>query len=135
MKIIELAREFAAKIQQTEEYAALEAAREANDGDSVLQDMIARFNVLGAAMEREADKESPDEALMDRLNVELTALYEEVMSNKNMANFSETKSLIDEEMNMAMEIVSAAINGEDPAVYEPHDHGECGCGCGGCHGC
>ena len=138
MTIIELAREFGAKIQQTEEYAALDAAREANDKDEALQDMIAEFNTMGLAAEQEADKESPDDAVLDKLNVQLTSLYKNIMSNKNMSNFNGAKGIVDHEMEVSMEIISSAINGEDPATYEPQPHshgcgGECG-GCGsGCH--
>lgn len=137
MNIIDLAREFGKAIQGTEEYKKLDVARAANDSDPALQEMVAQFNTLGAAMEQEADKESPDEKLVDQLNASLTELYAKIMDNERMEAFNEAKEVIDEQMNAAFDIISAAINGEDPATYQPeeHDHDSCGGECGGCHGC
>ena len=134
MTIVALAREFAAKIQETEEYRTLVSVREESDKDETLQSMVQQFNALGAAMEREAESADPDQEAIDKLNAQLMQMYGVIMENQHMAAFNKSKTDIDRQMNISMDIISAAINGENPATYEPQAH-EHGCGGGDCGGC
>ena len=139
MDIIKLTRELAKAIQQDQVYADLQAARKLNDDDAELQQMIEQFGVKNTAYEFEANKDNPDEKKLEKLEGELEAMYEKVMSNANMLRFEGAKAKMDELMNKIMALLAAAVNGEDPDTIDPDEllrsecEGDCDC-CGHhCH--
>lgn len=136
MDIIELARQLGKAIQEDPDYIKLVAAREANDADTALQELIAKFNLLATSYDYEGQKEDADESKLESLGADMEKLYAEIMSNKKMAEFTELKDIIDDKMNDIVAILAAAVNGEDPMTYDPaaeHHHcdGDCDC-CSGC---
>lgn len=135
MDIIKLARELGVALQQDEAYKAFLRAKEANDNDTELQGLIEQFNLLATTAEYECSKPDADQAKCDEYNERLRALYETVMSNPNMIAFEAAKAVVDEKMNTIVAILAAAVNGEDPMTFDPHEHHNCGGDCGHCHGC
>lgn len=135
MDVIKLARELGVALQQDDEYKAYLRAKEANDNDEQLQQLIEQFNLLAASAEYESHKDESDQAKLDEYNEKLRALYEVIMSNQSMAAFEAAKSVVDEKMNTIVAILAAAVNGEDPMTFDPHEHHNCGGDCGHCHGC
>ena len=135
MTIIEKTRELGLVIQESEEYKALMAAREASDKDENLQQQIQQFNLVRMNLEMESSKEDADQDKVGSLNEELMTLYTQIMENENMAAFNAAKDVIDTVMNDATSILAAAVNGEDPTTFDPNAHscsGSCST-CGGCH--
>lgn len=135
MTIIEKTRELGLVIQESEEYKALMAAREASDKDENLQQQIQQFNLVRMNLEMESSKEDADQDKVGSLNQELMTLYTQIMENENMAAFNAAKDVIDTVMNDATSILAAAVNGEDPTTFDPNAHscsGSCST-CGGCH--
>ncbi len=135
MDIIKLARELGAALQQDEAYKAYLRAKEANDNDIELGQLIEQFNQLAATAEAECAKPDVDEATYNAYNDKLRALYETIMSNPNMAAFEAAKAVVDNKMNTIVAILAAAVNGEDPMTFDPNEHHSCGGDCGHCHGC
>ena len=135
MTIIEMAREMGKVIQQSDEYKALMEARIASDNDEELQKQIGEFNLVRMKMEIESSKPEPDQDKIGELNEQLMSIYTAVMESENMAAFNKAKDVVDHMMNHVTAILTAAVNGEDPATYDP-EAASCGgdcCTCGGCH--
>ena len=135
MTIIEMAREMGKLIQESDEYKALMEARTASDNDEELQKQIGEFNLVRMKMEIESSKPEPDQNKIGELNEKLMSIYTAVMESENMAAFNKAKDVVDHMMNHVTAILTAAVNGEDPATYDP-EAASCGgdcCTCGGCH--
>ena len=59
---------------------------------------------------------------------------EELQKQIGEFNLNKAKDVVDHLMNHVTAILTAAVNGEDPATYDPDAActGDC-CSCGGCH--
>lgn len=134
MTVIEMARELGKVIQESDEYKALEAARIASDNDEELQAQIQKFNLTRMKIDIESAKPEPDEAKISNLNEELMNIYTEVMGSDKMIAFNNAKETIDALMNNVTSLLTAAVNGEDPATFDPELAG-CAGSCSTCGGC
>lgn len=134
MDIITMARELGKAIQQDARYERIEAAKRANDADEALQELIVKFNLKRSDLTNAMAEENKDTEKLTALDKELKELYQEVMSNPNMAKFNAAKTEVDAMMNFISEILYGSVNGEDPDTIEMHTGcgGNCGSG-GGCH--
>jgi len=119
MTIIEMAREMGKLIQESDEYKALMEARTASDNDEELQKQIGEFNLVRMKMEIESSKPEPDQDKVNALNEQLMSIYTSVMESENMVAFNKAKDVVDHLMNHVTAILTAAVNGEDPATYDP----------------
>ncbi len=97
MDAIKAARELGKAIQNDERYKGYVAAKEANDKDEALQQLIGDFNLKRERLQLEVNKpeDNQDEEKVKRYNKELQESYEKVMSNPNMANFAVMKNALD----------------------------------------
>ena len=134
MTIIEMAREMGKLIQESEEYKALADARTASDNDETLQEQIQHFNLIRMKMDIESSKPEPDEEKLKNLNEELMTVYTEVMGSEKMVAFNVAKEAIDSLMNNVTTLLSAVVNGADPATFDPEQAG-CSGSCSTCGGC
>ena len=133
MDVIKLARELGAAIQGTEEYKNFMAAKKANDKDENLQKQISEFNLLKMQYYTEMQKEEPDKDKIQKINVDITALYNEIIGGESMKNYNEAYTAYNELCTTVTNILMMCENGEDPATCEPSScTGNCGT-CGGCH--
>ena len=134
MDVIKLAREMGKAIQASEEYAKLKNAQDANDNDNELQDLIGKFNLKRMELNNLLAKDEKDESKLEAANTELRSLYQQVMSNVNMAAYNEAKNDMDMLMNQVNAILVMSVNGEDPETCDPAPSctGSCST-CGGCH--
>lgn len=134
--VIEKARELGKALQEDPRYNAYVMAKAANDCDVQLQEMIMKFNETRNALNAEMGKQDKSTEEITRLDSELRALYDSVMSNEHMAAFDKAKADMDEVLESINYIVTAAANGQDPLTCPetaPHScTGSCGT-CGGCH--
>ena len=134
MTVIEMTRELGKVIQQSDEYKKLEAARAASDNDAELQDKIENFNLVRMKMDIETSKPEPDQNKLSSLNEELMTIYTDVMGSENMIAFNSANEVIDALMSNVTSILTAAVNGEDPATFDP-EAAACTGSCSTCGGC
>ncbi len=128
-------KEAASEFQKSTIYQNLDAARTANDEDTVLQDKIGEFNLARLELNNEMSKDDKDEAKIAEMNAQVGRLYEEVMNNENMQAYGRAKDDIEAFMNYVNAVLNAAINGDDPMlVDEPSACCDDG-GCASCSGC
>ena len=130
-------KEAAKALQSDEIYLALESARNANDKDAELQDLIGQFNLERLALDAEMGKDESDEAKLDLLNQKIQGIYTAIMQNPNMMAYNKAKHDIQQFMEYVNAILNAAIDGQDPMlVEEPQEHDCCSSGgCSSCSGC
>lgn len=134
MELEKLARQLGAAIQQDKVYLDFEAARKANDADEELNALMGKIRLIQLSYQQEAGKEEPDEAKMEGFNKEFQGVYTQIMANKNMQKFEETRQAVDEMMNYLTGILAMCVNGEDPETCDPNAH-NCGGECSSCSGC
>lgn len=133
MDVIEITRQLGTAIQEDARYIAYSVARETNDNDTVLQDLIGEFNLQRMALNTEVSKEEKDEAKVAELDSKLRELYGTIMANENMVKFNDAKTAMDELVSSVNGIISMAIEGEDPLTCDP-SASSCGSDCGSCGG-
>lgn len=135
MDIIAIAKELGKALQQEEAYKNMVKATESNDANAALQEEIEQFNLLRLQLNEEVSKQESDNEKVEKLQNELTALYEKVTTEPGMVAFNDARTELEKLLDKVNQVISAAANGEDMDTFEPHDHscsGNCS-SCGGCH--
>ena len=132
MDVIKLTRDLGAAIQQDPRYLRFAAAREANEKDPELLDLMGQIQLLQMNYQREAAKEEPDAAAMEAFEKQFNDVYGAFMANAHMQEYEAARRDIDELMNYVMQLLGLCVNGADPAACEPEPH-ECGGDCSCCH--
>ena len=137
MDVIKLARELGAAIQKDERYLAFAKAKEANENDKALNDLMAKLQLVQMNYQVEASKEEPDAEKMRGFEEEFNDAYTALMDNEKMQAYDEARTAVDEMMNYIMQILGLCVNGADPATCEPeaHEDHNCGGSCSSCSGC
>ena len=133
MDVFAMARELGAALQQSDEYTAYNVAKNAADGDEVLQEMIGEFNLKKLSLSTEVQKEEKDQEKLAALNEEVRSLYGRIMAHPTMAAYNTTKEELDRLLNFIQQIIVYSANGEDPATIQEETF--CGGDCSGCSGC
>ena len=131
MDIIKLTRELGAAIQQDERYLRFAQAREKNEKDAELLDLMGQIQLVQMNYQREASKEAPDAEKMAEYEKEFNEVYTKFMANDNMKEYEAARQEIDEMMNYVMQILGLCVNGADPATCEPEEQ-SCGGSCSSC---
>lgn len=135
MNVIELTRELGKAIQADERYLKLRAAKEANDNDKSLADLMGKLELIQLSYQHESEN-GADESKMNELDKQFRDVYGEVMLNENMKNYEMAREEVDAMMNYIVQILSLCVNGEDPATCEPQTQNEsCTGSCSTCGGC
>lgn len=134
MDVMKMTRELGKALQQDDRYKAYILAKEVNDKDTELQELIGNFNVKRMDINNEMSSENKSEDRIKELDEELKAIYGQIMSNKNMMVFTAAQNGMESMMNDINQIISMCANGEDPDTCEiPQScSGSCS-SCGGCH--
>lgn len=136
MDVIKAARELGRAIQNDERYKGYVEAKNENDKDEALQQLIGEFNLKRENLQLEINKpeESRDKEKVERLNKELQECYERVMGNAHMANFAVMKTALDNLLQEVQGIISLCCDGEDPDTCQVQHSCSSDCStCGGCH--
>lgn len=138
MTVIEAARELGKVVQADERYIEYINAKNANDADEELQNLIGEFNLVrqNLAMESEKPEGEIDNDKVKELTVKMHSAYDKVMSNENMAAFTMAKQGMDKLMSEINTILTYSVEGADPAVCpsEP-PAADCTGSCSTCGGC
>ncbi|MBP0974097.1 MAG: YlbF family regulator [Oscillospiraceae bacterium] len=135
MDIIEMTRELGKAIQQDDRYLAYMLARQANDEDEQLQNLIKGFNNTRVQLQMEIAKPDKDDDKVQELNESIKSSYKLIMDNPRMIAYNAAKTGFDELMSQINTVISMSSNGVDPDsidVTTASCSGDCG-SCGGCH--
>lgn len=134
MDIIEMTRELGKAIQQDERYTAYALAKEVNDKDTELQQLISDFDAKRHKLNEEMSKQDKNTDMIKALDTDIKETYNTIMSNQNMIIFNSVKNALEQLISDVNQIITMCANGEDPDTCEI-SHGCSGsCStCGGCH--
>jgi len=133
--IDKLTRELGAALQLTPAYMRWVAAKEYNEADEGLNEMMREIELVRLQYQHEAAKgEAADDAAMEAYDTQFNALYEEIMQNERMQEYQQAAAGMDKLLQRVTGILAGCAQGEDPSSYEPEESG-CGGNCGGCNGC
>ena len=136
MDVISSVRALGEAIQQDERYLAFVAAKNANEADASLNDLIGKLNLIQMSYQNESAKDAPDDKKLEEMDNEFRDIYGQIMLNENMQKYEEAKQQVDDMMNYLIGILSQCVNGADPATCEPETaEGDCTGDCGSCGGC
>ena len=135
MTVIEMARELGKALQEDERYKKYQEAKEKNDKDVELQNMIGDFNVKRMQLNQEMQKQEKDPEAMKKLDGELKEVYSKIMANPNMAEFTSAQESVEKLINSVNFIINMAANGEDPMTCPEEQPASCGGSCSTCGGC
>ena len=137
MDVIQAARMLGKEIQADPRYQEYAAAKQANDEDIALQGLMGILRILQMSYQNESDKDEPDEAQLEKWDMEFRRTYQDVMLNENMRKFEEKKQAVDDLMNYIVNLLSVIVNGGDPDTAEPAPANGGGCtgSCSSCGGC
>ncbi|MGI6743284.1 MAG: YlbF family regulator [Eubacteriales bacterium] len=126
MDIITMAGELGKLIKQDPRVAAYEAADKKFDEDRELQQLVAEYNTMRAAIAEEQDKDQPDEDLMNTIYERTEEIYQRIMDNPTYTAYAEAKEALDDLMSEVNAEISFQITGERPCSHDCSS-------CGGCH--
>lgn len=132
MEIIKLTRELGKAIQADERYAKFVAARETNEKDDELNELIGKMQLIHMSYQHEASKEDANEQKLTAYEEEFMELREKIMNNQNMIDYEKARMDIDEMMNYIVAILTECIKGEDPETCEPPQEHSCSGNCSSC---
>ncbi len=137
MTVIELTRELGVALQKDERYLAYLSAKEKNDTDGELQNLIGEFNIVRMKYGQQMQKseEEQDKELMTQLDNEMRDIYGKIMSNENMNAYNDAKEAMDKLLNSINFIITMAANGEDPMTCPEEQPRSCSGSCASCGGC
>lgn len=133
MDIIAQTRELGKMIQQDERYKAYVAARDKNDNDPALQQMISEFNILRSDLNNEMIKDDKDAEKLKQLDEDIKTLYNNIMESELMVAFNNAKEEMDSLLSQINNIITMCANGEDPDTCSAT--GGCTGSCESCAGC
>lgn len=134
MNVIDKARELGKMIQEDERYAIYCKAKEANDNDEKLQQMIGEFQNKRMELNVEMSKDDRSAERLTALDNDIKNLYGEIMANENMAAYNEAKNAMDDMLNRINMVITYSANGEDPMTCPTEQQG-CSGSCSTCGGC
>lgn len=135
MNVIEVARELGKALQADERYKAYLIAKEKNDNDKELQDIIGEFNLKRVALGQEMSQQEKNQEKIASLNEEIKHLYAKIMQNPNMTEYHRAKESIDKILDQINTILTFSANGEDPATCPDTMSSGCSGSCSSCSGC
>lgn len=136
MTVIECARELGRLIQADERYTGYIAAANANDKDKDLQRLMGEFNAKRFELNQEMQKQDKDGEKMTALDDEIRELYQQIMTNKSMEHFNDSKEAFDSLLSSVSYIITRSANGEDPdTIPETPPVSSCSGSCASCGGC
>ena len=132
MNLEKMARELGAAIQQDERYINYVKAREANEADTELNELMGKIQLIHASYQHEAAKEDSNDQKLEAYDKEFNEVYTLIMGNKNMQAYEAAHKEIDEMMKYLTGILTLCVCGEDPETCDPNAHAGCNGNCASC---
>lgn len=134
MDVIEMTRELGKALQQDDRYIAYTLAKQVNDNDKELQEDIERFTGLRNELNEVMSRKNPETEKLKELDTDIKAVYQKIMSNKNMIVFTAAQKNLESLVTNINQIISLCANGEDPDTCQPPES-NCTGSCATCGGC
>ena len=134
MNVLELARQLGHAIQQDERYIAYTLAKQANDEDEALQNLIQAFELKRMELQMALGKEEKDKEAIAQLNDVVKEIYQRIMQSPKMMVYNAAKQGYDQLQNEVNTIISMSLSGADPDQIDPETAG-CTGSCSTCGGC
>jgi len=139
MDVIQAARGLGKAIQEDERYIVMRLAKERNDQDGELQDIIGSFSQSREALNAELQKPGRDDETVARLGGEIKVAYAKIFANENMLAYNKAREEFQRLMAFVNQILAGSADGLDPAHIE-YKENAASCGrnaadCGDCTGC
>ena len=135
MDVIEITRQLGKAIQADDRYAKFVVAREANEKDDALNELVGKMQLVHMSYQHEASKEDANEQKLEAYEEEFMGIREKIMANENMKVYEAARAEIDAMMNYIVGLLTECVRGEDPETCEPPKEHECGGECSSCGGC
>ncbi len=134
MNVLELARQLGHAIQQDDRYIAYTLAKQANDEDEALQNLIQAFELKRMELQMALGKEEKDQEAIAQLNDVVKEIYQRIMQSPKMMVYNAAKQGYDQLQNEVNTIISMSLSGADPDQIDPETAG-CTGSCSTCGGC
>ncbi|MDE6774741.1 MAG: YlbF family regulator [Ruminococcus sp.] len=133
MDIIEMTRELGKALQNDDRFTAYMLAKQVNDNDTELQDLINGFENMRIQLNEELAKDDKNTDRIKELDEGIKSNYKKIMSNKNMIVFTAAQGALEALVNNMQQIITLCANGEDPDTCQPSTG--CSGSCATCGGC
>ncbi|MBP3761649.1 MAG: YlbF family regulator [Ruminococcus sp.] len=133
MDIIELTRELGKALQNDDRFIAYNLAKQANDNDEELQNLINSFTDMQKKLNEELRKEDSDSENLKEIDRTIKSTYNKIMSNRNMIVFTAAQKSLENLVQNMTQIITLCANGEDPDTCQPSSG--CSGSCSTCGGC
>ena len=133
MDIIEMTRELGKALQNDDRFTAYMLAKQVNDNDTELQDLINGFENMRLQLNEELAKDDKNTDRIKELDEGIKSNYKKIMSNKNMIVFTAAQGALEALVNNMNQIITLCANGEDPDTCQPSTG--CSGSCATCGGC
>ena len=135
LDVIAMTRQLGVAIQSDPRYKEYIRAKEINDNDTDLQNLIGDFNLTRQKIQIEINKsaDEKDNKKIAELNKQMQRLYGQIMANDSMNDYNNAKAAFDTLVQQVNAIISGSVNGEDPLTMDTD--ASCGSGCASCSGC
>lgn len=127
-------KKLCAQLQKEDIIVYLEQAKQMNDKDQELQDLIGEFNLVKYNLTTEMSKADRNEDTVNELDAKLNDLYDKIMENESMIAYNEAKYEVDQLTKYMQAVITATVNGGDPMAVQPPMEG-CSGSCSTCSGC
>lgn len=121
MTIMEAARALGASIQEDTRYIKYRDASLAAENDEQVKALSENLNELQTQYEAEAVKAQPNEALMQELQQQGSAMYQSIYQTPAMTALMDAKEDMDSMMNEVMNLLYLVIGGADPMTVEVNE--------------
>ncbi|MBQ7579746.1 MAG: YlbF family regulator [Clostridia bacterium] len=135
--IEKLTRELGKAIQLDERYLNYVAARQKNEKDDELNDLLGQVQIIHMNYGREAQKgDEADQDKLDEFEKNFNELFSRVKNHPTMVNYENARDELDSLMKYVTGILSMCAVGEDPMTCDPQANaGGCAGDCSSCGGC
>ncbi|MBQ6897079.1 MAG: YlbF family regulator [Oscillospiraceae bacterium] len=127
-------KKLCAQLQKEDVLVYLAQAKAMVDKDQELQEMIGKFNLAKYNLNAEMMNPEADDEKLNKLDLELNTLYEEIMANETMVAYNDAAADVDHLTKHIQAIITTTVNGGDPMTVELPEGG-CTGSCSSCSGC
>lgn len=132
MNILELAAELGKLIKDDARIKRMEAAREAYENDSSIQNALFEYNAQQTALAEEYKKDDPDTDLIKSIEARINQLYVKITEDAKFDEYNRAQEEVNILMSEVNDEISFQITGERPSQCA-HDCSSCGGSCGHSH--
>ena len=135
MDLLNMARELGYAIQNDPDYIDFKIKEQNVECDEGLQKIIRDFKLKKVDINHEISKEKSDTDKIDKLNKEISTLYNSMVSHETMKLYNEAKEKFNQKLQKVSMIINRSALGEDPYAVNVDQELSCNGSCESCGGC